>query len=154
MTISRKWWSPHRNDSLCFCNGIFILRCGAPLKASTFLHIVLWNLFRLMHPTLFLILIKLYFWSNSFLLYCLYVVFLWGSPFGLSLLRMFRYVDFHACSHHIKIIKNFTLGACENKCFIGLIFKLILFIIFLNALPLESETRQDVCSHQNWSAFL
>lgn len=91
------------------------LCCGIPLRAFIFLHIVdLWNLFRPMFPTLFLILPKLCFWSNFFMFYCFYVVFLWTSPLGLPLLMMLRCVDFHASSLHTKFFNDLVMGACKS----------------------------------------
>lgn len=51
---------------------------------------------------------------------------------GHTLLMILRSVDFHDFFHHIKIIHNLTLGACENNEFYFTCLWLILSMVFLN----------------------
>lgn len=91
----------------------FFSSCGATLKTSSFLHFaLLWNYSGLCSqpsslPCLNSILITIFY---VILLICCFLV---DSPLKQPLLMMLRYVDFHACSHYIKIIKNLIWGSVK-----------------------------------------
>lgn len=130
-----------------FISAMVNLGCSAPLKTSTFLCIVLlWNLFRPILSTLFLILPNIYFEQFFFLCYVTYMLFSCGFTFRTALVDGARHIDFHVCSHHIKIINDLTLRDYENYWNVSLLFliELIVYVIFqipkLKILVIKSVT--------------